>query len=109
MRRFSDVERFFIDNCDLPIETMARKLKTKVGVVQHYIDWREKQKALKEEDETEEVVEEKPKRGTIDELMIKIPKRGVVVMTKVASEKGDATRKEGRNERTEKNIHKIRE
>lgn len=113
MKRFNKVEKFYIDNCGLEPKEIAKDLGVVLKTVQHYLDFKAKQKkdeedllALEEKKKQEEI-----RKNTIlaTDLMQRVPNRGVTIMTKEASELGDSMRKGPSNVKFQKNVHKIRE
>lgn len=93
-RELSVVEKFYIQhNCKtLDLETICKDINNYSLKVKAFLN---------------ECLENLDRSDTIDKLMNVNSKSGYAVMTKEASEKGDATKKRGKAPDT-KHIHKIR-
>ena len=94
------------------IKTLAKDVEASVKIVRAYIKSLEV-KVAKKEAEAQKAEANKPpdpgiKGTTIDQFMVKNQKRGITVMTEVASQMGDATRNRSMPSRLSKNVQKIR-
>ena len=94
-RNLSKVEKFYIEqNCsNSTLEEISKDIGCPQNIASSYY---------------KECVDKAEKGDTIDKLMNVNTKSGFAVMTKEASEKGDAT-KTRKNQKAAEHIHKIRQ
>lgn len=94
-RTLSKVEKFYIEkNCGAStLESISKDIGCPEDVISTYYN---------------ECIDRIEKSNTIDKLMNVNSKSGFAVMTKQASEKGDATRKT-KNQKSAEHIHRIRD
>jgi len=95
-RTLSKAEKFYITNkcATSSLEEVSRDLECPESVISEFYT---------------ECLDNLKMRDTIDNLMIKDKKNGCTVMTKEASEKGEATRKSRTVRNDTNHIHKIRQ
>ena len=102
--RMTKLEKFYIDH---HLETDAKTLAIELGIPESVID-RYQKKVIREQKKAEEE-EAAGQRPRTDDFMIKNQEYGAVIMTKTASEQGDANRGSGLKSKYYNNaIKKIR-
>jgi hypothetical protein len=111
--RLTKIERFYVQaHLDTDVAVLAKELKKPKATVQTYVD--NVKKSLVED---EKAAQEKAAREKIaitttttkkpdDDFMVK--KRGAIIMTQVASEKGDEARQNSPDPLDKPFIHRIR-